>query len=154
VLSILSRWLIQFCLCLDLTSCIREIFSSFRMTSLLILSSLVYPLTLLRKRISAVSRPVMSRFAVTHVSLPQSTVGLATTLVNLSWGSVRGFFKCFPILQFPKTRAHSDVALIIDHKWTYRITNYSFANGHIITVRLKTNRGQKYNIVTKIYCIE
>jgi hypothetical protein len=35
------------------------------MTSLLILSSLVYPLTLLRKRISAASWPVMSRFVVT-----------------------------------------------------------------------------------------
>jgi len=54
VLSILSRWLIQFCLCLNLTSCIPEISSSFLTTSLLILSSLVYPLTLLRKRISAV----------------------------------------------------------------------------------------------------
>ena len=38
------------------------------MTSLLILSSLVYPLTLLRKRISALSRRVMSRFVVTHIS--------------------------------------------------------------------------------------
>ena len=68
MLSILSRWLIQFCLCLDLTPCIPEI-SSFLMTSLLILSSLVYPLTLLRKRISAASRRVMSRFVVTHLSL-------------------------------------------------------------------------------------
>jgi hypothetical protein len=38
------------------------------------LSSLVYPLTLLRKRISAASRPVMSHVAVIHVSLPYSTV--------------------------------------------------------------------------------
>ena len=38
-MSILSRWLIQFCLCLDLTSCIPDISSSFLMTSLLILSS-------------------------------------------------------------------------------------------------------------------
>ena len=44
---------------LSLTSCIPEISSSFLMTSLLILSSLVYPLTLLRKRISAASRRVM-----------------------------------------------------------------------------------------------
>jgi len=65
-----SRWLIQFCLCLSLTSCIPEISSSFLMTSLPILFSLVYPLTLLRKRISAASRRVMSRFVVTHVSLP------------------------------------------------------------------------------------
>ena len=50
--------------------CIPEISSSFLMTSLLILSSLVYPLTLLRKRISAASRRVMSCFVVTHVSLP------------------------------------------------------------------------------------
>jgi len=47
VLSILSRWLIQFYLYLSLTSCIPEISSSFLMTSLLILSSLVYPVTLL-----------------------------------------------------------------------------------------------------------
>jgi len=38
----------------------------FLMTSLLILSSLVYPVTLLRKRISAASRRVMSLFVVTH----------------------------------------------------------------------------------------
>jgi hypothetical protein len=42
----------------------------FFMTSLLIFPSLVYSLTLLRKRISAASRRVTSRFAVTHVSLP------------------------------------------------------------------------------------
>ena len=56
-------------LCLDLTSCIPEISSSFLISSLLILSSLVYPLTLLRERISAASRRVMSRVVVTHVSL-------------------------------------------------------------------------------------
>ena len=44
------------------------------------LSSLVYPVTLHRKRISAASRPVMSLFVVTHVSLPYSSDGLATTL--------------------------------------------------------------------------
>ena len=60
VLSILSRWLIQFCLYLSLTSCIPEISSSFLMTSLLILPSLVYPVTLLRKRFSAASRRIMS----------------------------------------------------------------------------------------------
>ena len=42
MLSILSRWLIQFCLYLSLTSCIPEISSSFLMASLLILSSLVF----------------------------------------------------------------------------------------------------------------
>jgi hypothetical protein len=52
----------------------------FLITSLLILSNLVYPLTLLRKRISAASRQVMSRVVVTHVSLPYSSVGLVTTL--------------------------------------------------------------------------
>ena len=40
VLSILSRWLIQICLCLELTSRIPENSSSFLITSLLILSSL------------------------------------------------------------------------------------------------------------------
>ena len=40
-----------------------------------------------------------------------------------------------------QTRAQSGVALIIDHKWTSRITNWSFVNDRIITVRLKTNRG-------------
>ena len=70
VLSILSRWLIQFCLYLSLTSCIPEISSSCLMSSLLILSSLVYPVTLPRKCISAASRRVMSLCVVTHVSLP------------------------------------------------------------------------------------
>jgi len=40
-----------------------------------------------------------------------------------------------------KTQAQSGVALIIDHKWTSRITNYSFVNDRIINVRLKSNRG-------------
>ena len=70
MLSIHSRWLIQFCLCLDLMSCISEISVSFLITSLLILSSLLYPLTFLREHISAASRRVMSRVVVTHVSLP------------------------------------------------------------------------------------
>ena len=72
MLSVLSRWLIQFFLYLSLTSCIPEISSSFLVTSLLILSSLVYPVTLLRRRISAAYRLVMSLFVVTHVSLPYS----------------------------------------------------------------------------------
>jgi hypothetical protein len=50
------------------------------MTSLLTLSTLVFNLTLLRKRISAASRRVISRFVVTYVSLPLSSVDLATTL--------------------------------------------------------------------------
>jgi hypothetical protein len=40
----------------------------------------VHPITLLRKRISAASRRVMALFVVTHVSLPYSSDGLATTL--------------------------------------------------------------------------
>ena len=80
MLSVLSSCLIQFCLYLSLTSCIPEISSSFLMTSLLILSSLVYPVTFLRKLISAASRRVMSLFVVTHVLLPYSSDGLATTL--------------------------------------------------------------------------
>jgi len=80
VLSILSRRLIEFYLYLSLMSCIPEISSYFLMISLLILSSLVYPVTLLRKRISAASRRVTSLFVVTHVSLPYSSDGLATTL--------------------------------------------------------------------------
>jgi hypothetical protein len=80
VLSILARWLIHFCLYLSLTSCIPEIYTSFLMTSLLILSSLVYPVTLLRKRICAASRRVKSLFVVTHVSLPYSSDGLAAAL--------------------------------------------------------------------------
>jgi len=39
-----------------------------------------------------------------------------------------------------KTRAQSGVALIINQKWTSRITNYSLVNDRIITVGLKTNR--------------
>ena len=80
VFSVLSRWLIQFCLYWSLTSYIPEISSSFLITSLLILSSPVYPVTLLTKHISAASRPVMSLFVVTHVSLQYSSDGLATTL--------------------------------------------------------------------------
>ena len=62
------------------------------MTSLLILSSLVYPVTLLRKRISARSRRVMSLFVVTHVSLPYSSDGLANDVLlgKLSSCGVRG----------------------------------------------------------------
>ena len=63
--------------------CIPEICSSFLMASFLILSSLVYPVTLLRKRISVASRRVMSLFVVTHVSLPCSSDGLATTIIGL-----------------------------------------------------------------------
>ena len=44
------------------------------------LFSLVLCTPLLRKRISAASRRVMSLFVVTHASLPYSSVGLATTL--------------------------------------------------------------------------
>jgi len=50
---------------LSLTSCIPESSSSFLMTSLLVLSSLVYPVTLLRKRISAASRRVVSSWLPT-----------------------------------------------------------------------------------------
>ena len=62
MLSILSRWFIQFCLYLSLTSCIPEISSSFLMTSLLILSSLVYPVTLLKKCISTASNYIKFEF--------------------------------------------------------------------------------------------
>ena len=68
------------------------------MASLLILSSLVYPLTLHRKLISAASRPVMSRVAVTHVSLPERIVVLATILQNFIWVSVRVLFKWYLIV--------------------------------------------------------
>jgi len=91
VLSILSRWLIQFCLYLNLTFCIPEIYSSCLMSSLLILSGLVYPVTLLRKRISAASRPVMSLHVVTHVSLPYSSDGLATNFIKFSFVFLYGF---------------------------------------------------------------
>jgi hypothetical protein len=37
-------------------------------------------------------------------------------------------------------RGQSGIALIIDHKWTSLITNYSFVNDRIITVHLKTKR--------------
>jgi hypothetical protein len=40
-----------------------------------------------------------------------------------------------------ESRAQSGVALIIDHKWTFPMTNYSFVSDRIISVRLKTNRG-------------
>jgi hypothetical protein len=69
VLSVLSRWLIQFCLCLDLTSYIPDSSSPFLISLLLVLSSLVYPITVLRKRISAAYRRVMSRVVVTHFKI-------------------------------------------------------------------------------------
>ena len=59
----------NFFLYLVLTSCIPAISSSLLMFSLLILSSLVYPLTFLRKQTSTASRRVKSRFVVIHVSL-------------------------------------------------------------------------------------
>ena len=59
--------------------------------SLLILSSLVYPVTLLRKRISAASMPVMSLHVVTHVSLPYSSDGLATNFIKFSFVFLYGF---------------------------------------------------------------
>jgi len=52
------------------------------MTSLLILSSLVYPLTLLRKRISAASRRVQINYIFLHYKQKyvdrDSSVGIAT----------------------------------------------------------------------------
>ena len=64
VLSILSRWLIQFCLYLSLKSCISEISSSCLMSSHLILSSLVYPVTLLRAALLAITCPLSCRCSV------------------------------------------------------------------------------------------
>jgi hypothetical protein len=72
VLSILSRWLIQFCLYLALTSCIPEISGAFLTTSLLISSSLVYPLTHLTKRTPAASR----RGLVIFIKIVSLAVGL------------------------------------------------------------------------------
>jgi len=51
-----------------------------------------------------------------------------------------------------KTRALSSVALIIGQKWTSRLTNYSFVNHRIITVRFKTNRG--HIIIIGVYASE
>jgi hypothetical protein len=69
VLSVLPRWLIHF-VCVWISRLVLlEISSSFLTNSRLILSSLVYPLTLLRKRISAASRRDISRFVVSNVSL-------------------------------------------------------------------------------------
>jgi len=42
---------------------------------------------------------------------------------------------------FQEIRAQLGVALIIYHKWASRVTNYSFVNDGVITVRFKTNRG-------------
>jgi hypothetical protein len=83
VLSILSRWSIQCCLCSDHTSCIQEISSSFLITSLLILSSLVYPLTLLRKHISLLMSILFSLGGLpTHPQNPHSS---RTSLSLLVW---------------------------------------------------------------------
>jgi hypothetical protein len=40
-----------------------------------------------------------------------------------------------------ETRAQSVVAVMLDHKWTSRITDYSFINDRTVTVCLKPNRG-------------
>ena len=91
---------IQFCLYVSLTSCIPAISSSFLMSSLLILSSLVYPVTLLTKRISAASRRVMSLFVVTHVSLPYSrlpTFAFIQSVIHVS----------LPYSQLPTFRCHT-----------------------------------------------
>ena len=100
VLSVLSRWLIQFCLYLSLTSCIPEISSSCLMSWLLILSSLVYPVTLLRKRISAASRPVISLSVVIQVSLPYSSDGPATTFIKCHLCFCTVFLQCFLMVPY------------------------------------------------------
>jgi len=123
VLSILSRWLIQFCLYLSLTSCIPEISISFLMTSLLILSSLVYHVILLRKCSSAASRPVISLFVVPHVSLPFSSDGLATTLKNFVWVSARVFFKFFP-----NSAAYSLESLFFCQNLVHRLNSVRIPN--------------------------
>jgi len=51
-----------------------------------------------------------------------------------------------------KTQAQSGVALMIDHKWTSQITNYSFVNDRIITVCLKTNR--RHITIIGVYALE
>ena len=51
-----------------------------------------------------------------------------------------------------ETRAQSGVALIIDHKWTSRITDYSLVNDRIITVRFKTSRG--HITIIGVYALE
>jgi hypothetical protein len=48
--------------------------------------------------------------------------------------------------------AQSGIALIIDHTWTSRITNYSFVNDRIISVRLKTNR--EHITIIRVYATE
>ena len=60
-----------------------QISSSFLIASLLISSSLVHPATLLRKRISAASRRVMSLFVVTHVSLTKPDSPNTPSITNL-----------------------------------------------------------------------
>jgi hypothetical protein len=69
------------------------------MASLLTLSSLVYPSRLLTKRISAASRPFLSRFVVTHVSLLYSSVGLATTMLKTGIGQRVQMFTNKPDIQ-------------------------------------------------------
>ena len=51
-----------------------------------------------------------------------------------------------------KTRAQSRTALIIEHKLTSRITNYSFVKDPIVTVRLKTNR--RHITILEVYAPE
>ena len=68
------------------------------MTSLLILSSLVYPVTLLRKRISAASRRVMSLYVATHIKtflLRKATgVGLQFVYGMVNCKNDTGFCVC------------------------------------------------------------
>jgi hypothetical protein len=68
----------------DAHFCIPEISSSVLMTSLLILSSFVHPLTFPTQRISAAARPVQSRC--------HSVLLVWLRLCNISFASVRAFF--------------------------------------------------------------
>ena len=79
------------------------------MSSLLILSSVVYPVILLGKRVSTASRRVMSLRVVTHVSLPYSSDGLATTLYNFIWVSVQKYFRSVMETQTIRWQAVSQI---------------------------------------------
>ena len=84
VLYIISRWSNWFCLCLDLTSYIPEISSSFLITSLLILSTLVYPLTLLHICTWFVLKVSVLIFLFTNWQRSTSLMYIGTLVVNLA----------------------------------------------------------------------
>jgi hypothetical protein len=64
---------------------------------------------------------------------------ISLTNNKLKWTKIKGKYIMVYSWVSQDTRAQSGVTLINDHKWSLRITNYSFVSDLITSVRLKTN---------------